>query len=105
MTGFGSIAGCVLMTWKTGCSTRRAYWSTAGRGGPRRIGWMRPGLLRTLMALERGETQVCRVVHVPSPEQEDARRRSRERARLVVERGCAFEPYQGPSHDTGRARF
>ena len=45
------------------------------------------GLLRTLMALERGETQVCRVVHVPSPEQEDARRRARERARLVVERG------------------
>ncbi len=33
------------------------------------------GLLRTLMALERGETQVCRVVHVPNPEQEDARRR------------------------------
>jgi transposase len=26
------------------------------------------GLLRTLMALERGEAQVCRVVHVPSPE-------------------------------------
>ena len=45
------------------------------------------GLLRTLMALERGETQVCRVVHVPSPEQEDVRRRSRERSRLVVERG------------------
>jgi transposase len=45
------------------------------------------GLLRTLMALERGETQVCRVVHVPSPEQEDARRRSRERSRLVTERG------------------
>ncbi len=45
------------------------------------------GLLRTLMALERGEMQVCRVVHVPSPEQEDARRRSRERARLVAERG------------------
>ena len=45
------------------------------------------GLLRTLMALERGETQVCQVVHVPSPEQEDARRRSRERARLINERG------------------
>jgi len=45
------------------------------------------GLLRTLMALERGEARVCRVVHVPTPEQEDARRRSRERARLVVERG------------------
>jgi transposase len=45
------------------------------------------GLLRTLMALERGEARVCRVVYVPTPEQEDARRRSRERARLVVERG------------------
>jgi transposase len=45
------------------------------------------GLLRALMALERGEARVCRVVHVPTPEQEDARRRSRERARLVVERG------------------
>ena len=45
------------------------------------------GLLRTLMALERGEAQVCRVVHVPSREQEDIRRRSRERTRLVVERG------------------
>lgn len=45
------------------------------------------GLLRTLMALERGESRVCRVVRVPSVEQEDARRRSRERARLVVERG------------------
>src|SRR5215217_7478014 len=45
------------------------------------------GPLRTLMALERGEARVCRVVQVPSPEQEDARRRSRERARLIVERG------------------
>src|SRR5829696_570973 len=45
------------------------------------------GLLRTLIALERGEAQVCRIVHGPTPEQEDARRRSRERARLVVERG------------------
>jgi transposase len=44
------------------------------------------GLLRTLMALERGEAGVCRVVHVPSPEQEDVRRRSRERACLVAER-------------------
>ena len=45
------------------------------------------GLLRTLMALERGEARVCRVVRVPTPEREGARRRSRERARLVVERG------------------
>lgn len=45
------------------------------------------GLLRTLMALDRGESRVCRVVRVPSLAQEDTRRRSRERARLVVERG------------------
>src|SRR4029453_10128343 len=53
------------------------------------------GLLRTLMALERGEAQVCRVVRVPTPEQEDARRRSRERARLVVERGQHTSPIKG----------
>jgi len=34
------------------------------------------GLLRTLMALDRGESRVCRVVRVPSVAQEDARRRS-----------------------------
>src|SRR5262249_51604278 len=45
------------------------------------------GLLRTLMALDRGESRVCRVVRVPSMAQEDARHRSRERTRLVVERG------------------
>src|ERR1700751_606961 len=45
------------------------------------------GLLRTLMALDRGESRVCRVVRVPSVIQEDERRRSRERGRLVVERG------------------
>jgi transposase len=45
------------------------------------------GLLRTLMALDCGESRVCRVVRVPSMAQEDARRRSRERTRLVVERG------------------
>ena len=67
------------------------------------------GLLRTLVALQRGEAQVsrprsrgpgpeaqvCRAVHVPSPEQEDARRRSRERARLVVERGAHSSRIKG----------
>ncbi len=43
-------------------------------------------LLRTLMAWHRGEKQVCRMVRVPSPEQEDRRRHSRERERLVKER-------------------
>jgi transposase len=42
-------------------------------------------LLRTLMAYLRGEPRVVRIVRVPSVEQEDARRASRERERLVVE--------------------
>src|SRR5690242_12559014 len=41
------------------------------------------GLLRTLMALHRGEPQVCSMVRVPSPEEEDRRRRGRDRERLV----------------------
>jgi transposase len=42
-------------------------------------------LLRTLMAHCRGEPRVVRIVRVPSPEQEDARRATRERGRLVKE--------------------
>jgi transposase len=42
-------------------------------------------LLRTLMAHSRGEPRVVRIVRVPSVEQEDARRMSRERHRLIVE--------------------
>ncbi|MBV8096401.1 MAG: IS110 family transposase [Acetobacteraceae bacterium] len=43
-------------------------------------------LLRMLLALERGETRICRVVQVPSPAEEDAKRQHRERAVLVAER-------------------
>jgi transposase len=42
-------------------------------------------LLRTLMAHQRGEPRVVRIVRAPSVEQEDARRASRERDRLVKE--------------------
>jgi transposase len=42
-------------------------------------------LLRTLMAYLRGEPRVVRIVRVPSVEQEDARRASRERDRLIKE--------------------
>lgn len=42
-------------------------------------------LLRTLMAHCRGEPRVVRIVRVPSPEQEDARRDTRERQRLTDE--------------------
>lgn len=44
------------------------------------------GLLRTLMAWHRGERQVCSMVRVPGPEEEDRRRRGRERERLIKER-------------------
>ena len=37
-------------------------------------------LLRTLLAWKRGEPRVCAIVATPSPEQEDQRRISRERA-------------------------
>jgi transposase len=42
-------------------------------------------MLRTLMAYLRGEPRVVRIVRVPSVAQEDARRTSRERDRLVKE--------------------
>jgi transposase len=42
-------------------------------------------LLRTLMAYLRGEPRVVRIVRVPTVEQEDARRASRERDRLIKE--------------------
>ena len=42
-------------------------------------------LLRTLMAYCRGEPRVVRIVRVPSVEQEDVRRATRERDRLIKE--------------------
>ena len=42
-------------------------------------------LLRTLMAYRRGEPRVVRIVRVPSAAQEDARRATRERQRLIAE--------------------
>ena len=43
-------------------------------------------LLRTLLAWQRGEPRVCAMVVPPTPEQEDRRRTSRERAVLLQER-------------------
>jgi transposase len=45
-------------------------------------------LVRTLMAHCRGEPRVVRIVRVPSAEQEDARRASREEERLTKEQGA-----------------
>ena len=44
------------------------------------------GMLRALMAFQRGEDQVFSVVQVPCAEEEDARRVHRERERLIKER-------------------
>jgi transposase len=43
-------------------------------------------LLRALMAWRRGAPQVCRMVRMPSLEEEDRRRQTRERERLIRER-------------------
>ena len=43
-------------------------------------------LLRTLLAWKRGEPRVCEMVVPPTPDQEDRRRVSRERATLMRER-------------------
>lgn len=43
-------------------------------------------LMRVLAALERNEPRVCSVVRVPSVEEEDERRHTRERKRLISER-------------------
>ena len=43
-------------------------------------------LLRTLLAWARGEPRVCAMVVPPTPEEEDRRRTSRERAELLRER-------------------
>jgi transposase len=42
-------------------------------------------LLRTLMAFKRGEPRVCAMVVVPSPDEEDQRRLSRERKTMIKE--------------------
>jgi transposase len=44
------------------------------------------GLLRVLMSYWRGDRQICSVVRVPTPDEEDAKRQHREREHLVQER-------------------
>src|SRR3984893_453218 len=73
-------------------------------------------LLRTLLAWKRGEPRVCEMVVPPTPEQEDSRRLSRERAILLRERvqhvnrikgllaGQGITDYD-PLHKDRRTRF
>ena len=85
MTASGCTGCCRRPGSRTSCLTRPALrWSSAARRAKtdRIDGEL---LLRTLMAHLRGEPRVVRIVRVPSVEQEDARRASRERDRLVKE--------------------
>ena len=58
-------------------------------------------LMRVLIRHEGGEPRVCSVVHPPSPEQEDARRVSRERDRLIGERTAHGNRIKGLLHCQG----
>jgi transposase len=58
-------------------------------------------LMRVLIRHEGGEPKVCSVVRPPTPEQEDARRVSRERDRLIGERTAHVNRIKGLLHGQG----
>jgi len=58
-------------------------------------------LMRVLIRYEGGEPKVCSVVHPPTPEQEDARRVTRERERLIGERTAHTNRIKGLLHGQG----
>jgi transposase len=72
-------------------------------------------LVRTLLAYKRGEPRVCAMVRVPTPEEEDRRRLSRERKTLTAERVAHVNRIKGllftqdveyePAHRNRRTRL
>src|SRR5206468_5057725 len=58
-------------------------------------------LMRTFLAYLRGEPRVCSMVHVPSVEDEDRKRRTRERERLLKERTAHTNRIKGLLHGQG----
>jgi transposase len=52
-------------------------------------------LVRALLAYKRGEPRVCAMLRVPTPEEEDRRRLSRERKTLTNERTCHVNRIKG----------
>ena len=58
-------------------------------------------LMRAFLAHLRGEPRACSVVHVPTVADEDGRRRSRERERLVQERTAHTNRIKGLLHAQG----
>jgi transposase len=57
--------------------------------------------MRTLLAYLRGEPRVCSVVHVPTVEDEDRKRRNRERDYLIDERTAHTNRIKGLLHAQG----
>jgi transposase len=60
-------------------------------------------LIRALLAYKRGEPRVCAMVRVPSPEEEDRRRISRERKTLTAERVAHVNRIKGLLYSQGVA--
>ena len=58
-------------------------------------------ILRTLLAYLRGEPRVCSMIHVPTVEDEDRKRRNRERDRLLKERTAHTNRIKGLLHAHG----
>jgi transposase len=58
-------------------------------------------MLRTLLAYLRGEPRVCSMIHVPTVEEEDRKRRNRERDRLLKERTAHTNRIKGLLHAHG----
>lgn len=58
-------------------------------------------LMRTLLAYLRGEPRVCSIVRVPTPEEEDRKRRTRERDQLLKERTIHTNRIKGLLHAQG----
>jgi transposase len=58
-------------------------------------------MIRTFLAYLRGEPRVCSMVHVPTAEDEDRKRRTRERERLLKERTAHTNRIKGLLHGQG----
>ncbi|MBO0743263.1 MAG: IS110 family transposase [Hyphomicrobiaceae bacterium] len=58
-------------------------------------------LMRAFLAYLRGEPRVCSIVHVPTVEDEDRKRRTRERGRLLEERTAHSNRIKGLLHGQG----
>ena len=58
-------------------------------------------LMRTFLSYLRGEPRVCSMVRVPTAEEEDRKRRTRERERLLTERTAHTNRIKGLLHGQG----